>query len=150
MLVWNVKYFDYNTQIIRDLNVLKYYTDFIKKQKKKCATKRAFSEALRTEFRWRFWSRSEYELIIERVANRVILIPWCGCREPMRASIDVTEDNSINWVEFAEFHIDSQLDKDKAKFDIWHQLLWRWDDFVDYCWHTRLPYERDNPKFHEA
>lgn len=150
MLVWNVKYFDCNAQVIRDLNVLRHYEDFIKKQKKRCINKKEFSDALEVEFRWRFWSRSEYELVLEVIGDRIILKPWSGCREPIKASIDITDDPTINWLEFAECHIDRQIYRDRAKFDIWHQLRWRWEDFVNYCWQTRLPYERDHPKFHEA
>lgn len=148
-LVWNVKNFDCNAQMIRDCNILKNREDFIKKLKKSCASKKDFSEALEREFRWQYWSRSEYELIIEVLYNRVLLMPWSGCREPMRATIDVTDDKAFNWYEFAKCHIDRQLYNDKAKIDVWHQLSWRWKDFVDYCWYTRLPYERYNKKFYK-
>ena len=147
MLVWNVKYFDCNAQVIRDYNVLKYRLDIIKKLKKKCATKEEFSDELEHEFRWQYWSRAEYELIIEQVGNRVVLLPWVGCREPGKAAIDVTDDTSFNWSAFAEYHIDKQLYKNEAKIDIWDQLSWQWEDLVDYCWYTRLPYERKHPKF---
>lgn len=146
-LTWNVKHYDCNVGAIRDYNILKYKVDFIKKQKKKCPNKDEFSEALKHEFRWQFWSRSEHELIIEIVGDRVILSPWCGCREPAKAAIDVTDDNSFDWWDFANCHTDRQLYRDKAKIDVWHQLEWKWDKFVDYCWYTRLPYERKNKKF---
>lgn len=148
-LVWNVKNFDSNAQIIRDYNVLKNREDFIKKLKKKCSNKKEFSDALELEFRRQYWSRAEYELVIEVLYNRVILKPWSGCREPMKAAIDVTDDITINWHDFAECHIDRQIYDNKAKIDIWHQLRWRWEEFVDYCWYTRLPYERDREKFHK-
>lgn len=147
MLVWNVKYFDCNAQVIRDYNVLKYRLDLIKKLKKKCGTREAFSDELEHEFRWQYWSRSEYELIIEIVGNRVTLLPWSGCREPMKAALDVTDDDTFDWQGFAEYHFDKQIYKDQAKFCIFEQLRWRWDELVDYCWYTRLPYERKHPKF---
>ena len=147
MLECNVKYYDCNANLIRDLNVLKHYEDFIKKQKKKCVSKAEFSKALEHEFRWRFWSRSEYELIIEVIDDRVLLSPWSGCREPIKVAIDVTDDSSFDWRAFADYHIDKQLYSDKAKFCIFNQLQWRWDELIDYCWYTRLPYERKNPKF---
>lgn len=147
MLVWNVKRYDCNADLIRDYNVLKYKEDFIKKQKKKCTNKEEFSEALKLEFRWQYWSRSEYELIIELTGGRVILSPWCGCREPAKAAIDVTDDPNFDWLGFAEYHVDKQLYREKAKIDIFNQLQWKWDEFIDYCWYTKLPYQRDHEKF---
>lgn len=147
MLVWNVKRYDCNADLIRDYNVLKYKEDFVKKQKKKCANKEEFSEALKLEFRWHYWSRSEHELIIELIGATVILSPWCGCREPAKVAIDVTDDYVFGWWEFANCYIDRQLYSNRAKIDVWSQLEWQWDKFVDYCWYTRLPYERKNKKF---
>ena len=147
MLTWKVKNFDFNKRAIVDYDVLKYKEDFIKKLKKKCESKYDFSKELEYEFRWQYWSRSEYELIISIRDSRVILSPWAGCRESEKAEIDVTDDTTFNWLEFADIHIDRQLYRDKAKIDIFDQLQYRWEDFVDYCWHTRLPYERKNSKF---
>jgi hypothetical protein len=147
MLVWNVKRYDCNADIIRDYNVLKYAEDFIKKQKKKCADKEEFAEALKRELMYRFWSKAEHELIIEVVIDRVILSPWCGCREPALVAIDVTSDTSFDWRLFAEYHIGRQCYSSKAKIDVWDQLAIRFDELVDYCWYTRLPYERKNKKF---
>ena len=41
-----------------------------------------------------------------------------------------------------------QIYKNEAKIDIFDQLEYRWDEFIDLCWHTRLRYERDNAKFY--
>lgn len=147
MLVWNVKLYDFNKQAIVDYNVLKYKEDIIKKLKNKSPDKQTFSRELEHEFRWRYWSRSEYELIIELIGGRVILSPWCSCREPAKAAIDATEDVSFDWLSFAEHHIDRQLYTDKAKIDVFNQLQWKWEELVDYCWYTRLPYERKHEKF---
>ena len=147
MLTWNVKRFDCNKQAIVDYNILKYSEEVIKKLKKKCSNKEEFSKELEHEFRWRFWSKSEHELLIEIVDKHVILIPWSGCREPMKAAIDVTDDDTFDWLRFADYQIDRQLYRDRAKFCVFNQLQWKWDEFVDYCWYTRLPYERKHKKF---
>ena len=147
MLVWMVKRYDCNADIIRDYNVLNNMEDFIKKQKKKCADKEEFSEALRREFHWRYWSKAEHELIIEVVVDRVLLSPWCGCREPAKVAVDVTDDIRFDWRLFAEYHIGKQRYGSKAKIDVWDQLAMRFDELVDYCWYTRLPYERKSTKF---
>jgi hypothetical protein len=149
-LKWLVKNFNCNKQVIEDYDVLKYYEEYIKKLKKNCDTKEEFSEKLKREMMSQYWSRSEYELIIELSDdNRVFLNPWCGCYEPEKARIDVTNDTSFDWRGFAEKHIERQVYRDKAKIDIYEQLMYVWEDFIDYCWYTRLKYERDDAKFHK-
>lgn len=148
-LGWLVKNFDCNRQVIEDYDILKYRENEIKKLKKKCATKEEFAEELRREYMYHYWSRAQYELIIERTEDgRIWLLPWCGCREPEKVKIDVTDDNTFDWQGFAEEHISKQIFSNEAKIDVYAQLVWQWDSFVDYCWYTRLKYERDNPKFH--
>lgn len=140
---WPVKNFNMNSQTIEDYDVLKYKEDFIKKLKKKCATKEEFADELRHEFQWTFWSRAEYELVIEITDdNRVFLSPWVGCREPEKARIDVTDDNCFDWLGFAEYHIDKQIYKNEAKIDAWDQLFYQWNNFVEYCWNYRHKWQR--------
>lgn len=147
-LSWKVKNFDVNEQVIEDYDVLEYREDFIKKLKKKCETKEEFAEQLRRECRWQYWSRCEYELVIKVTEDgRVILLPWCGSRDPESIAIDVTEDTSFDWENFAKEHIKKQIFKNEAKIDVYDQLEWKWTEFVDYCWYTRLKYERKNSKF---
>lgn len=146
-LIWNVKRYDCNANVIRDENILRYMEDFIKKAKKKCADKKEFAEVLRRELMYRFWSKSEHELIIEIDIDRVILSPWCGCRELAKAAIDVTNDPNFDWRLFAEYHISRQRFSSKAKIDVWDQLNMRFNELIDYCWYTRLPYERKSTKF---
>ena len=146
-LAWFVKRFDCNSQRIIDHDIFKYRQDDIKKLKKKCTTKAEFAKELEYDLRWRYWCRSEHELIVELVGKRVLLKPWSGCREPMKAAIDVTEEAKFNWYDFADHHIDRQLYEKEAKIDVWDQCSWTWNTLVDYCWYTRLPYERRHEKF---
>ena len=146
-----VKYYNCNAKKIKDYDVLERRESEIKRLKKKCATKDEFAELLRREFMWRFWSKAEWELIITKTAEgRVILSPWCGSRNPDSEAIDVTDDPAFDWSGFADEHIKKQIFKDHAKIDIYDQIMYgdRFNKFVDELWHTRLPYERDNPKFH--
>ena len=147
-LFWYVKNFDCNAQVIEDYNVLAGREKQIKKLKKKCTNRANFSEELKKEMMWQYWSRAEYELVIEMTDdNRIVIKPWIGCYDVEKAVVDVTADNSFNWKAFAEEQIDRQIFKTKAKIDVYDQLIHRWDDFVDYCWYTRLKYERFNRKF---
>lgn len=146
-----VKYYNCNAKKIKDYDVSERRESEIKRLKKKCATKDEFAELLRREFMWRFWSKAEWELIITRTAEgRVILSPWCGSRNPDSEAIDVTDDPAFDWSGFADEHIKKQIFKDHAKIDIYDQIMYgdRFNKLVDELWYTRLPYERDNPKFH--
>ena len=146
-----VKYYNYNANKIEDYDVLKQRESEIKKLKKKCATKDEFAEFIRREFMWRFWSKSEWELIITKEEDgRIVLSPWCGCSNPDSVAIDVTNDKSFDWSGFAEEHIKHQIFNNQAKIDVYDQIMYgdRFSNLVDELWYTRLPYERDNTKFH--
>jgi short subunit dehydrogenase-like uncharacterized protein len=86
--------------------------------------------------------------IVEKFAAEGKNIVFTG-RDPEKVAIDVTTDLSFDWFGFANYHLSKQIYGNSAKIDVWDQLAWQWEAFVDYCWHTGLPYERDNPKFHE-
>lgn len=147
-----VKHYNCNADKIEDCDILKYREPEIKKLKKRCATKEEFAELLRREFMWRFWSKAEWELIITKNEDgKVVLSPWCGCANPESRSIDVTDDKSFDWVGFADKHIGRQIFKNRAKIDVYDQIMYgdRFDKLVDKLWYTKLPYERDNPKFHK-
>jgi len=149
-LSWVVVYYDCNAQKIKPYDILKSREDFIKQLKKRCATKEEFSERMRGEMMYRYWSKCEWELIIEIDENdHIWLKPWVGCRDPENCNIDVTDwENGFDWRKFAKKHIGDQVYRNKAKIDVYDQLRWRWDEFIDYCWYTRLRYERDDAKFH--
>ena len=147
MLSWKVKVFDCNAQRIKDYDIFKgHYKDFVKKLKKKCTNKEEFSEAMDREMMWMFWSRCEWELIIELDEDDLIwLIPWVGGREPEKISIEVGADNTFDWLGFLKT---VNLNGDnRAKIDVYDQLKYRWDDFITYLWTTRQKYERWHPKF---
>lgn len=140
---WKVKNYCINSNKIWDYDVLEYREDQIKKLKKKWTTKEEFAEAMRSEMMWQYWSRCEYEVIIEvDDNNRVWLSPWVGCRDPESVKIDVTDDENFDWRSFAEYHIERQIYNDKAKIDIYDQLQWKWSDFIDYCWNYRHKWQR--------
>lgn len=147
------KEFNCNKQLIENYDVLCYREEDIKKLKKKCANRAEFAEELRKEFMWRYWSKAEHELIISRTEDgRILLAPWCGCRDDEKATIDVTDDYSqLDWGLFADYHMNKQIFKTKAKIDVYDQIMFgdRFEKLVDALWTTRFKYERDNQKFHD-
>ena len=149
-LSWIVMYFDINAQEIKPYDILKYREEYIKKLKKKCNNKEEFAERIKREMMRSYWSKCEWELVVEIDENeRVWLIPWVGSRDPDAVKTDVTELPDFDWREFAEYHISRQRSKGGAKIDVYDQLTYKdqFVKFVDYCWYTRLKYERYNPKF---
>ena len=135
---WIVMDYNSNTHKIEEYDVLKYRIDWMKKLKKTAKNKEEFSDLLEREMMWQYWSRAEYELILEKYNHELWLKPWCGCHNPEEVKIDVTDDTY--WQEFAN-NYDNWWDNE-AKIDIYDQLKFKWSEFVDYCWNTHLPYER--------
>lgn len=142
-LSWLVVEYDCNANKIQYYDILEYREDDIKKMKKKCATKEEFTEALRREMMYRYWSKCEWELIIRLTEDgRVILSPWVGCRNPDEVEIDVTDITNFDWKSFAEHHISQQIFKNEVKIDVYDQLMWQWEDFVNYVWNYHHKWQR--------
>lgn len=140
---WKCVYYDCNANKIRDYDILKYREDFIKKLKKKCETKEEFSDGLRREMMYYYWSKSQMELILERTEeDHIIISPWCGCRNPEEVAIDVTDRTGFDWRGFTEKYMLIKGHNNSIKIDIWDQIEFRFDEFVDYCWNYRFKYER--------
>ena len=98
---------------------------------------------MRLEMMSQYWSRCEYEVIIEiDDNNRIWLKPWVGCVNPDDVKIDVTDDDSFDWKSFAKEHIEKQIYKNEAKIDIFDQLQWKWQEFIDYVWNYHHKYQR--------
>ena len=135
---WIVMNYNCNANKIEPYDVLRYRVDWMKKLKKKSKDIDEFSEKLNSEMMRQYWSRAEYELILEKCNNELWLKPWCGCRNPEEVKIDVTENTF--WQEFAKQY--NNWWDNEAKIDIYDQLKFKWSEFVDYCWNTHLPYER--------
>ena len=137
---WIVYNFNINKQKIETYDIFKHWNfcEYAKKAMKKFKTKEEFAEQLKRELMYYFWSRSEYELVIEVTENNnVFLNPWVGCREPEKVRIDVTNNTDFDWVNFAKKHIKKQIYGNKAKIDIFDQVNYVWDEFVEYCWNNR-------------
>lgn len=135
---WIVMNYNCNANKIESYDVLKNSVDWMKKLKKTSKNKEEFSDRLEREMMCQYWSRAEYELIIEKWNHELWLKPWCGCHNPEEVKIDVTNDTF--WQEFAKQY--NNWWDNETKIDIYDQLKFKWSEFVDYCWNTRLPYER--------
>lgn len=139
---WKVLHHNINTDRIEEYDVLKYYEDFIKKLKKKHGINKAgFEEDLRRDMMYRYWSKSEHEVILEKKNNTLYIKPWVGSRDVDAASIIAPEDSNFDWKAFSDWE---QLNwwGTESKIDIYDQLRFRWTEFLNYCWTFRHKYER--------
>lgn len=132
---WIVKNYEINSNAIKDYDVLKYKEELIKKLKKKKPDKVEFAKEIRSEMMYHYWSRTEYELIMKVAENeRIILSPWIWRRNSEEAEIDVTDNTDFDWKGFAEKIYIRKGHNDEVKIDIWDQIEYRFDEFVNYCW----------------
>ncbi len=143
---WLVYNFNINAQKIETYNIFEHWSfnEYVKRAAKKYKDKYEFAKQLKSELRYYFWSKSEYELVVEITEdNRIFLNPWCGCSEQEKVRIDVTDDIFFYWRDFAEKHIERQIYGNKAKIDVFDQVEYEWDKFVDYVWENRKELLKD-------
>lgn len=134
---WKVWYYNINQKEIVQYDIFAHssFNKYFKKAFKKCKTKEEFADALRGELRYYYWSKAEWEIILERdEEGNISLVPWCGCSDPEQARLHVTNDDVFDWAGFAELHINRQIYHNCAKIDIFDQIDYVWDEFVNYCW----------------
>lgn len=139
-LKWNVFYYDINRNKITTYNIFRHgrFNKYVEEAFEISKTKEEFAEILRRELMYYFWSKAEWELVIELDEdNHIFLIPWCGCRNPEETKIDITNDTSFDWSGFAKKHIERQIYKNEAKIDVYNQIEYVWDNFLEYVWNSK-------------
>lgn len=141
---WEVLIDDVNSKIIKPYNVLAYKEEFIKKLKKSSISKEAFAEKLMREMQYHYWSRCEYEILIgQNEDGSVFLTHLIGNTNDRTI---VTNDTGIVWAEFIKTMRDrfsyTIANCEVIKFDIYDQLEFRKQEFIDYCWNFRHKYWR--------
>lgn len=137
---WNVFYYDINRNKITTYNIFRHgrFNKYIEKAFKTSKTKEEFAKILKRELMYYFWSKAEWELVIKLDEdNHIFLIPWCGCRNPEEVKIDVTNDTSFDWSGFAKKNIERQIYKNEAKIDVYDQIEYVWDNFLEYVWNSK-------------
>jgi len=80
---WNVHVYNINSKRIERYNIFRHwsfreYVEKIMKEFKKEGTKEECAEKLRSELMYYFWSRSEWEIIVAKEDDRVVIRPWIG------------------------------------------------------------------------
>lgn len=143
---WPVLMHDFNADAVRTHDVLRQREVFIKKLKKKYTAKEEFAETLKRDFMRQYWSRAEYEMILYVEDDRVYLEPWVG--EFKDGRVDITDNELFNWSAFAKKMLSERAwhnkenDRVYVKFDIYDQLMFRFDELIDFVWNYRHKYQR--------
>ena len=137
---WNVYIYNINKNKIELFNIFDHigFLEDVKKDIKKYKNKEEFEDKLKRELFYYFWSKCEWELIIEITKdNHILLSPWCGCRNPEEAKVDITNKSDFDWRSFANEHTKKQIYGNEAKIDVFDQVMMNFDVFVDYVWKNR-------------
>jgi hypothetical protein len=142
-MCWEAMNFDVNTEKFKPYNVLAYREDFIKKLKKKVSTKEEFTQQMKREMMYYFWSKCEWEVILTNKDGRIIMSPWVG---PENITLDVTDREDFDWVDFFSQQAKRYINKISIKIDIWDQIFYQWDAFIDYCWNFHHKWQRRKNK----
>ena len=142
-MYWEALIDDFNSKNIKPYNILAYREEFIKKLKKSGLSKEAFEEKLMREMQYHFWSRCEYEMLIGKNSDGIIFLTHLiGDTDDQ---FIVTKETGINWYIFLEKLKDTRLSYDGlTKFDIYDQLVFRKQEFIDYCWNFKHKYWRQH------
>lgn len=93
---WNVYYYNINRQKIESYNIFEHgsFSHYVKEAIKKYKEKESFTEQLKRELQYYFWSKAEWEIIIT---------PWCGNKNPDEIKIDVHDQVMLNWEIFVDY-----------------------------------------------
>ena len=91
---WYVYYHDSNAQKIIKWNVFNHgsFKNEVNKILKEKLSKEVFSEKLRREAMYYFWSKCEYE---------IILSPWTGRADNIK--MDIYDQIMMNWDKFVDY-----------------------------------------------
>ena len=93
---WNVYYHNLNKNKIDEYNIFEHGSFIIDLTKacQECESKDMFSEKIKSQLRYYFWSKAQWEIIIS---------PWVGAREPCDIKIDVFDQIMMNFDIFVDY-----------------------------------------------
>ncbi len=137
---WNIMHYSLNRQKIVTGNIFSHssFAADVRKLLRKSGTKEILENELRMSAMYYFWCRSEWELLIEKSAdNHIYLLPWVGSSDPEKDKTDVTDNKDFDWNGFIGYILQGCSNYGGIKFDVYSQLRFVWDNFVDYCWDFR-------------
>jgi len=126
-LVWNAYNYRSFGQGLRVFNIFDHYSfmESVRKLLKKPMSKEEFSELLRREVLYYYWSKAEWELVITDTQ------PHIDSKELNRLITDCYLKRTIEEPHPLYSHVNLS---DAEKIDVYEQVRLNWDEFVDYVW----------------
>lgn len=129
MLSWNVLFEDFNRKEIVLYDIFKggHFENVAKELKKKSGSKEEFVEEFRIKLMSRFWSRSEYEVIVTSWP------PYIEKEELARLNVE-QEEHFKKYGAYPYRHNVNLVVGEKI--DIFKQLEMNWNQFIEYVWNN--------------
>ena len=125
-MIWNVYRNNFNTKKIEVFNIFDHisFLESIKKILKQTQNKKEFSENIRKELLYYFWSKYEYEIIITSFPVYI----------NQKELNKINSDNNSNSNNKTKVNIEPDVG---IKVDIYSQVMNNFDIFVDYIWNNK-------------
>ena len=125
-MIWNVYRNNFNTKKIEVFNIFDHisFLESIKKILKQTQNKKEFSENIRKELLYYFWSKYEYEVIITSFPVYI----------NQKELNKINSDNNSNSNNKTKISIEPDVG---IKVDIYSQVMNNFDIFVDYIWNNK-------------
>ena len=125
-MIWNVYRNNFNTKKIEVFNIFDHisFLESIKKILKQTQNKKEFSENIRKELLYYFWSKYEYEIIITSFPVYI----------NQKELNKINSDNNSNSNNKTKISIEPDVG---IKVDIYSQVMNNFDIFVDYIWNNK-------------
>lgn len=125
-MIWNVYRNNFNTKKIEVFNIFDHisFLESVKKILKQTQNKKEFSENMRKELLYYFWSKYEYEVIITSFPVYI----------NQKELNKINSDNNSNSNNKTKINIEPDVG---IKVDIYSQVMNNFDIFVDYIWNNK-------------
>jgi len=125
--VWNVYDYSHNDNEMRVFNVFNHssFNHNVEKILKQDTTKEEFSELLRRQVQYYYWSKAEWECVITD------LNPHIAQRDLERILNEcyLKKTNADRLCRYTHVNL-----SDAEKIDVYDQLRLNWEEFVEYVW----------------
>ena len=130
-LKWNVYRENWNSQKIETFNIFDHsrFYESVKKALEKFDNKEEFSEEIRKDLLWCYWSKCEWETVITSFPPRI------AKDEIDRLNAEFKVDTERYGREPKSVYVSPEVSR---KVDIYEQVRLNWDVFVDYVWSHKM------------
>ena len=129
-LEWNVFRYDVNKNQIVTFNIFNHwkFNEDVQKSLKKFKDKDEFTEHLRRDLMYYFWSKYEYEVIITSFPPYITM-----------SELDsLNEERALHKEKYGRDYVRLNVCPDTGvKIDIYTQVMNNFNIFVDYVWNSK-------------